>query len=134
MDDISDRGALKGKLNEIYRTKLILENYTNNALKNSEFKEANGKVLEEAKTRCVLLCKEHINKISSIVKRDLKCQNFFDPIENCTNLLSDSNFFDIKGILSQIIEVYEKNYNILVEEFRISPLDKQRFYKMKFIL
>ena len=133
MADASSKEVLKTKLNEIFRTKTILENYSNNTLRNSEFKEANGKVIEEVKARCLLLCKEPLNNISSTIKKELRCEDFFDPIDNCINLLSDEHFFEVRDIISQIINIYEENYNVLVEEFRISPLDKIKFYKLKFI-
>ncbi|MEK6862100.1 MAG: hypothetical protein AABY07_09120 [Nanoarchaeota archaeon] len=133
MNNVFSKELLRSKLNEVYRTKVILENYLNNTLRNSEFIEANGKVLDEVKTRCILLCKDMINKISYIVKRELKCQDFMDPIECCVNLLSDEHFFETRELLSQIIEVYDKNYNVLVDEFRINPLDKVKFYKLKFV-
>ena len=124
---------LKIRINQVYRNHLILNYYMNKLLNDSMPTEFNLKKIENTKKIILEASKEKIQNLSNITSKSFSLNDYLDPLKFVIDFLNSEFFFDVRGIIDDVITIYEKSLSPLIVDFRISPLDQMKVSRIDFV-
>ena len=125
--------VLKKRINELYRAHSVLESYQNNVLRNSPFVPEHELIIHQAQETCLIAARSLFQRVTPFTQRSYTFQDALQPLATSYDLITSEFFYDTRGVVDELLSVYEHYFLPLADQLHVSPLDKIRFYKMQFV-